>query len=481
MSVLQILALTGLAVLLGLLRRGRNLALVGFGALVIYWIQPSSPVFPSLSFWLPTLTLFITVLAWAITAPPEARGLRENWPALAVLCGAILLVAFSKILPWTRDFFPASTSLVLVAGALAIFIGLAVGLSFIKTQSRFLLGVAALGILAIFIFLKFPGLSERLLTFIGDWRGRTLDDSATFNIAWLGYSYIAFRLLHTLRDRQSGVLPAVGLAEYVNYAIFFPSFTAGPIDRLERFVKDLRAPLPLKNDDWLFAGQRLATGLFKKFFVADLLALVSITDVLVGQTRSPGWLWFELCAYSFRIYFDFSGYTDIAIGMARLMRVRLPENFAAPFLKSNLTQFWSAWHITLTQWFRAYFFNPFTRSLRTLRLRSGQASKLVLPTWLIILLTQVGTMLLIGLWHGLTWNFALWGLWHGLGLFFQNRWSEFLRLRFPDLGAGRASRAFFRVTGILLTFAYFTLGLVFFALSTPQLSFAALMKLFGMS
>jgi len=356
-----------------------------------------------------------------------------------------------------------------------------VGLSLPGAPSRFLLGVAALGILAIFIFLKSPGLSERLLTFIGDWRGRTLDDSAAFNIAWLGYSYIAFRLLHTLRDRQSGVLPAVGLAEYVNYAIFFPSFTAGPIDRLERFVKDLRAPLPLKNDDWLFAGQRLAAGLFKKFFVADLLALVSITDALVGQARSPGWLWLELCAYSFRIYFDFSGYTDIAIGMARLMRVRLPENFAAPFLKSNLAQFWSAWHITLTQWFRAYFFNPFTRALRTLRLRSGQASKLVLPTWLIILLTQVGTMLLIGLWHGLTWNFALWGLWHGLGLFLQNRWSEFLRLRFPDLGAGRAARAFFRASGVLLTFAYFTLGLVFFALSTPQLSFAALMKLFGMS
>ena len=413
------------------------------------------------------------MLAWAITAPPEARGLRSNWPGLAVLCGAILLVAFSKSLPWTRDFFPASASLVLAGGALAVFVGLAVGLSFIKTQSRLLLGVAALGILAIFIFLKSPGLSERLLTFIGDWRGRTLDDSAAFNIAWLGYSYIAFRLLHTLRDRQSGVLPAVGLAEYVNYAIFFPSFTAGPIDRLERFVKDLRAPLPLKNDDWLFAGQRLAAGLFKKFFVADLLALVSITDALVGQARSPGWLWLELCAYSFRIYFDFSGYTDIAIGMARLMRVRLPENFAAPFLKPNLAQFWSAWHITLTQWFRAYFFNPFTRSLRT--------SKLVLPTWLIILLTQVGTMLLIGLWHGLTWNFALWGLWHGLGLFLQNRWSEFLRLRFPDLGAGRAARAFFRVTGVLLTFAYFTLGLVFFALSMPQLSFAALMKLFGMS
>jgi alginate O-acetyltransferase complex protein AlgI len=373
-------------------------------------------------------------------------------------------VVLSRILPLTRDFFPASASFVLVVGALMVFAALIAGLLLLRGDNRLLLALVAVGLLAIFIFIKAPWLSERLLAFVGDLRGRTLDDSVTLNIAWLGYSYVAFRLLHTIRDRQSGVLPAVGLAEYVNYVIFFPSFTAGPIDRLERFIKDLRAPLPLKNDDWLFAGQRLAMGLFKKFFVADLLALVSITDVLVGQTRTGGWLWFELCAYSLRLYFDFSGYTDIAIGMARLMGVRLPENFAAPFFKSNLTQFWNSWHMTLTQWFRVYFFNPFTRSLRT--------SKRTLPPGLIILLTQVSTMLLIGLWHGITLNFALWGLWHGLGLFVQNRWSEFARLRFPNWGGTPFSRSFLYLGGVFMTFTYFTLGLVFFA---------ALLKLFGMS
>jgi alginate O-acetyltransferase complex protein AlgI len=159
--------------------------------------------------------------------------------------------------------------------------------------------------------------------------------------------------------------------------------------------------------------------------------------------------------------------------MARLMGFRLPENFAAPFLKPNLTQFWNSWHMTLTQWFRTYFFNPFTRSLRT--------SKRTLPPGLIILLTQVCTMLLIGLWHGITWNFALWGLWHGLGLFIQNRWSGFVRVCFPNWGGTSFSRTFLYAGGVLLTFVYFTLGLVFFALSTPQLSFAALLKLFGMA
>lgn len=471
MTVLQILALTALAVLLGFLRRGRSLALAAVSALVIYWLQPATQVFPTLSFWLPTLTLFITTLAWILTAPPEARSLRSNWPALAVLAGVILLVIVSDVQPWLK--FPSAGSVRYVAIALAGFISLTFALSLLKKENRFLLILTALGLLAVFVFLKSPWVSEHALTFIANLRGRAFDPAIPFNIAWLGYSYIAFRLLHTIRDRQSGVLPAVGLAEYLNYVIFFPAFTAGPIDRLERFVKELREPLALKNDDWLFAGQRLALGLFKKFFVADLLALVSIKDVLVDQTLSGGWLWVTLFAYSFRVYFDFSGYTDIAIGVARLLGFRLPENFTAPFLKPNLTQFWNSWHITLTQWFRAYFFNPVTRFLRT--------RKRPLPFTLILLLTQTSTMLLIGLWHGITWNYALWGLWHGLGLFLQNRWTESVRRLFPDLGVAPVSRGIFHALGVALTFIYFSLGIAFFALSTPQLSYEAFLKLFGMS
>ena len=108
-----------------------------------------------------------------------------------------------------------------------------------------------------------------------------------------------------------------------------------------------------------------------------------------------------LYAYAWRLYLDFSGYTDIAIGLGRLFGVRLPENFERPYLKPNLTTFWNSWHITLAQWFRAYFFNQLTRALRS-RPRP-------LPAALIILIGQVGTMLLIGLWHGVTWNFVAWG------------------------------------------------------------------------
>ena len=133
--------------------------------------------------------------------------------------------------------------------------------------------------------------------------------------AWLGYSYVAFRLLHTLRDSQTGRLPALSLGEYVNYVIFFPAFTAGPIDRVERFVSDLRSPLNLTNDDWVEAGTRLVMGLFKKLVLADLLAVMAFNDLLVQYVRRPGWMWVFLYAYAFRIFLDFSGYTDIAIAI----------------------------------------------------------------------------------------------------------------------------------------------------------------------
>jgi D-alanyl-lipoteichoic acid acyltransferase DltB (MBOAT superfamily) len=177
--------------------------------------------------------------------------------------------------------------------------------------------------------------------------------------------------------------------------------------------------------------------------------------------RAAGWGWIILYAYALQIFFDFSGYTDIAIGLGRLMGFKLPENFNAPYLKPNLTQFWNNWHMTLTQWFRAYFFNPLTRFLR-----SGGRK---LPIWTIILITQLATMVLIGLWHGMTWNFILWGAWHGLGLFIHNRWSELTKARFTALAAG--TQKALNAGGAVVTFHFVALGWIFFALPDPASSF----------
>jgi D-alanyl-lipoteichoic acid acyltransferase DltB (MBOAT superfamily) len=216
-------------------------------------------------------------------------------------------------------------------------------------------------------------------------------------------------------------------------------------------------------------------GLFKKFVVADGLALAALNATNAAQVHSTGWLWVLLYAYSLQIFFDFSGYTDIAIGLGRLVGIALPENFNAPYLKPNLTQFWNNWHMTLTQWFRAYYFNPLTRSLRS-SVRTGGRK---LSAAVIIFVTQLTTFVLIGLWHGITWNFVLWGAWHGLGLFVQNRYSEWARPHLPDLSARPALKQGLAVAGGLLTFHYVALGWVWFALPSAGLSWQVFLKLFG--
>jgi len=208
--------------------------------------------------------------------------------------------------------------------------------------------------------------------------------------------------------------------------------------------------------------------LFKKFVIADGLAWIALNDVFAANVHSAGWLWVLLYAYSLRIYFDFSGYTDIAIGLGRLLGARLPENFDAPYLKPNLTQFWNAWHITLTQWFRSYFFNPLTRAMRS--------AKRPAPQWLMILFAQVATMALIGLWHGVTTGFLLWGLWHGLGLFVHNRWSDWMKTRQINWSA-----SFVKYSGVFVTFHYVTLGWLFFLLPDPALAWDVLLKLLGVA
>jgi D-alanyl-lipoteichoic acid acyltransferase DltB (MBOAT superfamily) len=278
-------------------------------------------------------------------------------------------------------------------------------------------------------------------------------------------------------------LPAYSLDEFVSYALFFPAFTAGPIDRSQRFIAEMQKITawqparpglpPVPAEDWIGGGQRILGGVFKKFVLADSLALISLNAQNASQTSSAVWMWVLLLAYALRIYFDFSGYTDIALGVGRLAGFRLPENFARPYLKSNLTAFWNSWHITLAQWFRTYYFNPLTRSMRT-RFKK-------IPSALTILVGQVSTMALIGLWHGVSWNFLAWGVWHGLGLFIHNRWADWVRPRLDELAAPGWLGTAGLLLGWALTFLFVVVGWVWFALPSVGISWHVLQVLFGLS
>jgi len=320
------------------------------------------------------------------------------------------------------------------------------------------------------IILKFSPLTVYLSKGIRVLTVQSQNMASAVDIVWLGYSYLAFRLIHVLRDWQNNRLKPVNLRDFFIYLLFFPAFSAGPIDRLDRFQKDIQAGTRLDTQQIWDGSSRIILGLVKKFVLADSLARIALNPLSAGQVHTSGWMWMLVYAYGLQIFFDFSGYTDMAVGMGMLLGVRLPENFNRPYLKTNLTLFWNSWHMSLTQWFRAYFFNPLTRSIRI--------RKPGIHTGWVILITQVCTFSLIGLWHGVTWNFYLWGLWHGLGLFLQNRWADFWKNHSHPI-TEKVPAWLKNGTGWFLTFHYVLLGWVWFALPTPQLALTVFQKLLG--
>ncbi|MCS6773339.1 MAG: MBOAT family O-acyltransferase [Anaerolineae bacterium] len=446
----------------------RNGALYLASVLAVFYFQPAMPI-RQLDFWLPLASLALVVLVWVATCSALTQDTARD---AGVLVGVVLAVSLTRyveplstVLTRSR---PPDLALVLAAlGACAVLAGLTwLGR---RAQRSLVLGIAAAGLLSLLIALKLEPSAQALSAGLRSLQGQSTAQASALDVRWLGFSYLAFRLLHVLRERALGKLPALSLSEFITYAVFAPALIAGPIDRAERFVKDLRSDFRFNRVDLVEGGRRVVLGLFKKFALADTLALIALNDALAAQTHAAGWLWVMVYAYALRLYFDFSGYTDIAIGVARVLGVRLPENFNQPYFKPNLTQFWNSWHMTLAQWFRAYYFNPLTRALR----QRGWSP----PP--IILVGQVSTMLLIGLWHGITANFAIWGLWHGVGLFVHNRWAEFAKGRLSiDPSRTLVQRAV-NAAGAVLTFHFVALGWVWFALSDPALSVRVLRGLFG--
>jgi D-alanyl-lipoteichoic acid acyltransferase DltB (MBOAT superfamily) len=476
MGLIQIGASILIALLIGALTRSartlRLYLLLAFSILAVYWFQPALPL-RSFDFWLPSLSLALTVLTWLVISPAGALRLRENLVGLAIIVGLATVIDLSRyVLPdpvitatTPPQLFQYFAFLLLVGLALSSF-------GWISRRHAWTTTGTIILLIAILIILKTPALSLQTSILFRTLANRPIENAAFTDLRWLGFSYIAFRLIHVLRDRQTGRLPELSLPEFGTYVVFFPALVAGPIDRAERFSQDLRREFSLTQDETLLGGQRIFLGLFKKFVIADTLAMIALNDALATQVRTTGWMWVIVYAYAFQIYFDFSGYTDIAIGTARLVGIKLPENFAAPYTRPNLTQFWNSWHMSLTQWFRSYFFNPFNRWMR------GHKN---ISAWMMIFIGQTATMLLIGLWHGITPNFILWGLWHGIGLFLQNRWSEFIRTRYANIGQDSRLQPVLQIGGILLTFHFVALGWVFFALSDPGLSWQVFLALSGVN
>lgn len=467
--------------------RGRAWALLVGSVLAIYWLQPRLPIRFS-DYILPTATLTLTVVTWWATRKPEDEAQRasvaEDRRTLLLIAALVVGLALMRYVAadyrLTPSRPPAPLAVLLVLGLLGAGLAglgrLAAGRDWSPQTRRRLQSGLILLIVILFLVVKTPSLGELVS---GWWRGLTSQDvtlASGVDLGWLGFSYVAFRLIHTLRDRQSGVLPPLSLREYVTYVVFFPAYTAGPIDRAERFAGDFRALPDLVGLDatrWATGLYRIIAGMFKKFVIADLLAQgMALNAANAEQAQSTVGLWLLLYGYGLRLYFDFAGYTDIAIGLGILFGVKLPENFDRPYLTTNLAAFWQSWHMTLSNWVRFYVFTPLSRWLLTRRRRPS-------PT-VIVFIAQLATMVVIGLWHGVTWNFFAWGCWHGVGLYVHKRWSDQTRLWYRQLSQRPRRKQAWSLIGWFLTFQYVTLGWVWFALPDIRASLQTFARLFGM-
>lgn len=476
MRIESLLGLIPAALIIRLLARTRGYSelLSITGILLIFGLQPEVPA-RYLGFWLPILTIALIIFCWLLITPQENRFSSQAIQFIHRIGFYVLLLCGLRYVDLGQFTFlarPPQIQLVLICLGVLSIVGLHIGRikegRSVNISTYVLTGL----LLILFVILKNETFATSTVQAVRQWVGQSTNLAGLANLRWFGYSYIAFRLIHTLRDFQNKRYKVVELQEYFNYVLFFPSLAAGPIDRLDRFSIDYnRVPGDGSiNQDVLEGGKRFVIGLFKKFFLADSLAIFALSSSNYLQVKSTFWLWILLFAYAFQIYFDFSGYTDIAIGLSRFMGIHMPENFNQPYLKTNITLFWNSWHMTLTQWVRTYLFNPLTRALRTSIFKRFPI--------LTMFIGQLVTMVFIGLWHGITVNFLIWGLWHAIGLFLQNRWSNTLRATYERLN-GKLIHKVLDGISIVITFCFVTLGWIWFALPQPEQSLQVLARLFG--
>ncbi|HET9644027.1 MAG TPA: MBOAT family O-acyltransferase [Burkholderiaceae bacterium] len=215
----------------------------------------------------------------------------------------------------------------------------------------------------------------------------------------LGVSFYTFHMLSAMFDACSGVWSKpVSFARWCLYVTFFPHLIAGPILRPGQLIDQLGELQPLEASGFKLGGAIFVGGLIKKAIIADNLAPIADAAYAHPSALGAGAAWIGTLAFAFQIYFDFSGYSEMAIGLARLFGVQLPRNFLYPYLARNPSDFWRRWHITLSAWLRDYLYIGLGGS-------RGSTGR----TYVNLMLT----MLLGGLWHGASWTFVVWGGLHG--------------------------------------------------------------------
>lgn len=219
----------------------------------------------------------------------------------------------------------------------------------------------------------------------------------------IGVSFVVFEKITYLVDTYRGTSrPAATFTDYCLFVLFFPKLLAGPILKYHEMKDQIAKPPAVEWNDFAIGFLRFSRGIGRKLLIADPLGnYVNTIFAADPASLGAGYAWLGLSSFTLQIYFDFAGYSDMAIGLARMLGFSLQENFNTPYVARSMTDFWRRWHISLTTWIRDYLYKPLGGN------REGEARTYV-NLWICFLLS--------GLWHGASWNFVLWGAYNGLFL-----------------------------------------------------------------
>jgi D-alanyl-lipoteichoic acid acyltransferase DltB (MBOAT superfamily) len=311
-----------------------------------------------------------------------------------------LLIAFSMFFYYKSSGF---YFLLLVLSALFNFyMGKLVFVSQSTLRKRLILFSSIIFNIGLLAYFKYTNFFIQIINSFGSAKLNPLDIFLPIGISFFTFKALSYVLDLYLEKME----PEKNFSNFLLYISFFPNILAGPIDRASRFLPQLSAPIMI---DDAFVGKGIIliiSGLFKKAIIADYISTNFVDRIFDLPTRFTGVEnLLGVYAYALQIYCDFSGYSDIAIGIALLLGFRLMENFDSPYQASSVAEFWRRWHISLSSWLLDYVFKPLQMKFRDLR-TLGNAVALVI------------TFVLCGLWHGASWAFLFWGALHGFFMAF---------------------------------------------------------------
>jgi alginate O-acetyltransferase complex protein AlgI len=304
----------------------------------------------------------------------------------------------------------------------------------------------------------------------------------------LGISFITFQKIAFLIDVQAGRVKAFTFREYCTFVLFFPQLIAGPIVHYREMMPQFAsATCRFDKENFAVGLTLLFFGLFKKAVLADNIApLISpiYQHSAAGGGQTPLLAaWMAAVGFTLQVYFDFSGYTDMALGLGRFFGIKLPPNFNSPLRASSVVDFWLRWHITLTRFLTAYIYNPLVLGLTRRRIAKGRpgfagrnpplgafVSLLIVPL--------ITTMFIAGLWHGAGYGFIIFGLMHGVYLVINHGWRVYAAHRWRDR---EAYARVMRPVGWALTFVAVTTAMLFFRAPSVASALDLVRGVFGLN